>query len=881
MTTANTPTDPTSRAPGTVTFLFTDVVGSTRGWEAGGDAYGLAVQRHFDIIATAVRTHGGTVFKTVGDQVCAVFPDAESAVDAAIGAQRAIAEEPWRHMTEPLRVRMAVHSGEPLERGGDYFGPVVNRVARLTNAAHGGQILASIATREQLPPEKRRSMVSLGVHLLKDLLTPEAIFQITAPGLPSEFPPLRTLDARPHNLPVQLTSFIDRVEEVAAIAARLSEPSVRLLTLLGPPGVGKTRLATQFAAEYAYRYPDGVWLVELAPIGDHTAVAGQIAAAVGLSHQENASPLERLTAHLCDRTALLVMDNFEHVLAAAPIVTELLSATRGIQVLVTSRTLLRVEGEQCIEVQPLDAPEASRVSGTSMLRSAPATSLFLDRAGSVRAGWQPSEPEAALVADLCHALDGLPLAIEFAAARMRSMTVGEIRSRLSDRFRLLGATRTDLPAHQRTLRAALDWSYDLLRPDEQEALGQLGVFHGGFTLEAAEAVCRGVDVWQVIPSLQDHSFLYARERDGAMRYGLLEAVREYALERLGEAADELRARHAAYYLPIAERADAAKDTTAERTAFAEVDVELENIRAAMAWCAQPARAEMAARYASAMEEYFRRRGLWAERLTWLEGAARLASQHLNSNHITAWLFFHLGLAYKDLRRGDEAEAAAREGLTRARRGQDMRLATRCLNLLGVVTGMRRDWEESSRWHQEALELAERLGDGFMEASALIGLGRLCAEQGETERAARYYESSIAAWRTVGSERGLATALNGLGIITEQEGRRTEAIRLYGEALDLQLRLDNVPSVALILNNIAEALERDGRPAEALPLYMHSERLFRRSGSPNTEYVAAMRQRLEETLDPEEVRRIESEVTATDSLLAARAAADRCRESHNA
>jgi len=861
--TGRTVTNPTAPGPGQppagrVTLLFTDVEGSTKAWEKYQDAYDTAIQRHFEILGDAVQRNGGYVFKTVGDQVCAVFPGAANGVQAAVDAQRAMTAEPWPDPVGAVRVRMALHSGEPVARGGDYFGPPVNRVARLLNAAHPGQILVSVAVRQELPEAFRTR--SLGIHMLKDLRNPEAIFQVTAEELPSDFPPPRTLDARPHNLPVQLTSFIGREAEIAELAERLEDPSTRLVTLLGPPGVGKTRLALQYAAEQAYRYPDGVWMVELARVRDPGSVTHQILTSLGLSHDDGRPAPERLVAALAQRKLLLVCDNFEHVLPASEVLSDLLRATRDVQVLVTSRALLRVWCETAMEVAPLEVPDQDGPGQAIGLEKCPATALFLDRAAAARPGWAPGEAEAGDVTALCRALDGLPLAIELAAARMRSMTLHEIRARLSDRFRLLSAGTADLPERQRTLRAALDWSYDLLTPEEQQALAQLSVFRGGFTLDAAEAVCDPAtagDAWETVPALHDRSFLVARERGGAMRYDMLEAVREYARERLGDGRDARQAAHAAWFLPLAEEAAAALDTEGDAAASERLDAEIENIRAAMDWSCGTGRAEVCARLIAATAEFFHRRGWWAEREERLFRALNLASGPLGNAPVVAWMEYHHANALADLGRLDEAVASAENSLARARTLGDARLEAWDLNLLGFLAERRDDPSGAEARYLESIALAERTGDHFSMASALTNRGRLADYAGDADLAEQLYERSLPLWRRVGSARGLSTTLANLGCLADEvrgreaedagspaeaHARREEAIRLFGEALSLQIGLMNRPKIALLLNNIGEALTRDGRPEEALPLYTAAERLFRQAGSPKADYVAEQRAR---------------------------------------
>lgn len=836
---------------GSVALLFTDVAGSTKGWETHGAEYGVSLRRHFDLLSGAVESCGGTVFKTVGDQVCAVFPRVGDAVLAAIASQRKLAAERWPDPVGPIRVRMAVHSGEPQYRGGDYFGSPVNRVARLVDAAHPGQILLSAAAQAGMSAAGTDFAVKpLGVHMLKDLLNPEAIFQVLTPELESEFPPPRTLDARPHNLPSQLTSFVGRSDELAELASRLDDPETRLVTLIGPPGVGKTRLAMQFAAEYAYRYPDGVWLVELAALRDPAGIAHQIAASLSIGHEDNLSAEDRLRDALAQRRLLIVCDNFEHVIAGADVIAGLLRSAPNVQVLATSRSLLRVSGETAIEVPPLEAPDEGALK-LSDLAGCPATVLFVERATVARPGWEPTQTEAGDLAYICRELDGLPLAIELAAARMRSMSVRDIRLRLSDRFRLLSSGRIDLPERQRTLRAALDWSYDLMTPAERETLAQLSVFRGGFTLEAAEAVCDSGDVWDIVPALHDQSFLVARERGGGMRYDLLEVVREYAAERMVHP-DRRRRAHAEFFLPVAETAVNALDTREDADACRRLEADIDNLRSALSWACSNGEAEMCARFTVALAEYFNRRGWWMERIERLESAIALGRTAIEEKPIMAWLHYHYANALADLGRLDEAGESAMESLRRAESLSDRRLNAWTLILLGFLAEKQGQASSAEDHYVRAASVVRGTSDAFSLASALTNQARLADMAGDSERAVEILQQTLGLWREVGSARGLATALTNLGCISDEvegaraeaEGRadvaherREQAIALFVEALGLQLRLQNRPKIALLLNNIGEALERDGRPVPAIRLYTASESMFRQAGSPKAAYVA--------------------------------------------
>ncbi len=481
---------------GTVTFLLTDVEGSTALWEQAPEAMRAALAQHDDRFESAVLQHGGVHIRPrgEGDSRFAVFAGAPEALAAALEIQRAFAAERWP-TPRPIKVRIGLHTGEAELRDGDYYGSAVNRCARIRAIGHGGQTLLSEATaalvRDDLPATA--SLVDLGEHRLKDLARPERVFQLTSSDLRIDFPPLISLDARPNNLPVQPTTLIGRQQEIEAVRELLSRHDVRLVTLTGPGGTGKTRLALQVAAELIDDFQDGVFFVELAPLSDPSLVVPTIAQSVGLQDVGGRPVRDALVDYLSDKRLLLLLDNFEQILAAAPVVADLLGAAPGLKVLVTSRAVLHLRGEHEFPVPPLGLPEPGPRSLARELASYPAIALFSQRATAVRPGFGLTDENALAVTDICRRLDGLPLAIELAAARVKLLAPQAMLTRLERRLPLLTGGARDLPERQRTLRDTIAWSYDLLDAPERRLFRRLAVCVGGCTVDAAEAVCATED----------------------------------------------------------------------------------------------------------------------------------------------------------------------------------------------------------------------------------------------------------------------------------------------------------------------------------------------------------------------------------------------------
>ena len=537
---------------GTVTFLFTDVEGSTRLWETAPEAMRSALERHDNILRSAIHDHGGSVFATGGDGFAAAFPRANDAVAAALAAQAALTKEPWPE-TAPLAVRMGLHTGVAEQRGEDYFGPVLNRAARLMGAGNGGQVLLSAATqglvRDGLP--QGCGLAELGEYRLRDLGGPERIFQLVHPDLQREFGRLRTLDAYPGNLPLQMSSLVGRDDDIGRVAEALRATPV--VTLTGVGGVGKTRLALQVAAEVLPRFRDGAWLCELQMVRDPAAVVDAVAAVFRVTARPGLDLQDSLTAYLRDQELLIVLDNCEHLLRpVAGLVAKIEASCSGVRVLATSREGLNLRGEQILVVPSLGVPEES--VDLAGLIECDAVILFSDRARAVKADFRVDAGNASALSEVCRRLDGVPLAIELAAARVAAMNPAELARRLDRRFRLLtGGERVAIERHQ-TLRATIDWSYDLLSEPQRRLLSRLAVFAGGCTLEAAEAVCSGdpieaEEILELLADLVARSLVVAEDEGLGTRYRLLETIRQYGEERLAEVAEieKLRVRHARYY----------------------------------------------------------------------------------------------------------------------------------------------------------------------------------------------------------------------------------------------------------------------------------------------------------------------------------------------
>ncbi|MDQ4077741.1 MAG: tetratricopeptide repeat protein, partial [Chloroflexota bacterium] len=765
----------------TMTFFFTDVVGSTALWEQYPQEMRVAMHRHDALVEGVVESHGGQVVRPrgEGDSRFAVFVRASDAVAAACALQQALAVEPWS-LPVPLRVRLALHTGKADVRAGDYYGSDVNRCARLRSLAHPGQTLLSLATaqlaRDSLPIGV--SLQDLGLHRLKDLTQPEQVFQLIVPGLEADFPPLRSLDARPNNLPILPTSLIGREEELATVTQLLRREDVRLVTVTGPGGMGKTRLSLQAGAELLDDFPDGVFFVDLAPINDPAFVATTIAETLQVPESATQPLLETLKTHLWNQHSLLLLDNFEQVMEAAPLVAELLGACRGLKALATSREALHLRGEHLLPLPPL-APPSTQEEGAageevvSALSDYAAVELFVQRAQAAQPAFTLTPENAPLVAAICRHLDGLPLAIELAAARVRLFSPQALLARLTSAtdspLHLLRGGARDLPMRQQTLRTAIAWSYDLLDPSEQGLFRRLAVFVGGFTLEAVEAICDpaelALDVLDGLTSLLDKSLLQQTEQpDGEPRFVLLRTIQEYARERLeasGEAA-AIRAAHAAFYLALVEEAARYVEDRPSTVWMEQLDADKDNVRAALEWFLAGGDAESGLRLADALWQFWWVRGYLSEGRDWL----------------------HMALA-----RTAQTEATA--------------VRARVLSKAGMLALMQADYAVARALFAESAALAHKLQDKRSLAKALSGLG-MTAEwaEGDYEQARALQEESVILYREIEDREGLAYALNNLAGATLGLGDIAGARTLFEESLTIFRELGKNPLPLLGLGAIA-------------------------------------------------------------------------------
>jgi predicted ATPase/class 3 adenylate cyclase len=866
---------------GTVTFLFTDIEGSTARWEHRPESMAAALARHDALLRAAILGHGGHVVKTTGDGFHAAFARAPDALAAALDAQRRLQAEQWGE-SGPIRVRMAVHTGAAEERDGDYYGPPLNRAARLLDTGHGGQVLLSEATsgliRDTLPDGVR--LLDLGQHRLKDLTEPERVFQVVTQDLPSDFPPIASLDARRHNLPTHPTALLGRERELADVR-ELFEGGARLVTLTGPGGTGKTRLGLQVAADLLENFEHGVFLVELAPISDPALVPSPIAQALGVRDVGSRPIVDALKEHLRSRSVLLLLDNFEQVLPAASVVVDLLASCPRLAVLTTSREPLRLRGEQEYAVPPLMLPEAGQIKTLEAVSRSPAVVLFVQRARGVRADFALTDANAPAVAEICAQLDGLPLAIELAAARVRLLTPEAMVQRLERRLPLLTGGPRGVAARQQTLRATIDWSFDLLDEDERRLFRRLSVFAGGFTLAAAEAVC-GADGPRALPVLDGLDSLVAqslvRRLDGAHdepRFGMLETVREYAGEQLeasGEAT-EIRRRHADYFLALAEQAEPAL-WTAEQTAWlARLETEHDNMRAALAWSqAEPGRMEAGLRLAGSLTWFWNGHGHFSEGRRWLEaalapdgargsgatparakalsGAGMLAGQQGDYGRAMALLEASLAL-YRGLAQepgeahalvllgnvaqsqGDYERALALldESLALCQRLGDKTGSAHALLILGHVVHDRGDHQRARALLAEGLALFRAVRDTAGIAWSQTYLGRLACEQGDYGRAMALSQESLALFRALGDKQGIAGALNNLGDVARYQGDLTQAMTFYAESLALRRELGDRPETARTLEGVAGVAMAHERPERAARLFGAADALREAVGVP--------------------------------------------------
>jgi len=810
-------------ADDTAVFLFTDIEASTRRWEGDQEAMSQDLTRHDELLRQAVEEGGGRVFSHTGDGLCAAFATARGALAAAVAGQRSLCGQPWASAA-PLRVRMAIHAGAAEQRDGNYVGQALNRTARLLTLGHGGQVLCSHVVadlvRDHLPPDV--SLTPLGEQQLADLTRPESVFQVCSADLPSTFPPLRSPRSRRHNLPGALTSFVGRTRELDEVRGLIR--SARLVTLTGVGGVGKTRLAVEAITKLLDEFADGAWLVELGPVNEPGLVAPTLMAALGLTSAGtpagSGSVSDRLCEHLEDRRVLLLFDNCEHLLdATAELIHLLLSRCPAVAVAATSRELFGLPGEIAWRVPPLSVP-SPEISGLADLAGSDAVTLFCERARAAQPGFDLSAANAVAVAQICRRLDGIPLALELAAARIRVLGAQQIAERLDDRFRLLkGGARSSVPRHQ-TLRATVDWSHDLLPAPERTALRRLSVFPGSFDLEAAEAVVGddagggtavGFDVLDLVSRLVDKSLIGVEGGSVDVRYRLLETVREYGGEKLAEAGETeaIQQRHRDFFLSLAARYPFDECVNHTTVALRVAAVNHDNFRSALDWSLDRRQSDAALRLADFLWPYW----LFTrpeEGLAWMAKALAAAGDVVTPARVDALIgqaMLLQTLGATELGQIEQSLENARAMAVRTQFAYRAHLAEYFLGELALIRG---DREAADTLLGQALA---GLGNARFPVGAAWThhcLGWLAMADGELARAEAHFRRTAA---LVGAfewdERIRIHALAGLAVVAAASGRHDQARSLAAEAVSLARVSPARPTLAMALVRAGEVAVLSG------------------------------------------------------------------------
>ncbi|HJT60009.1 MAG TPA: adenylate/guanylate cyclase domain-containing protein, partial [Ktedonobacteraceae bacterium] len=774
---------------GTITLLFTDIDGSTRLLQQVGHRYDDILTECRQILRAAFHHWNGYEVDTQGDAFFVAFTRASDAVCAAVEMQRALAVHPWPDGAT-VRVRMGLHTGEPQRSAEGYVGLDVHRAARIMSAAHGGQVLLSQTTRDLV-----QYNLPDGVHLrdlgelrLKDLQRPSRLFQLAIVDLPANFPPLKALDTHPNNLPIQLTSLIGREKEMAAIERLLAREDVRLLTLTGPGGTGKTRLGLQVAAEVSDRFQEGVYFVNLAPITDPALVIPTIAQTLDLKETGGQPPLDQLKTFLHERQLLLVLDNFEQVASAALYVADLLATCPRLKVIVTSRMVLHVQAEQEFAVPPLAVPDPKQLPNLVTLSQYEAVALFISRAQAARPEFQVTNANAPAVAEICARLDGLPLAIELAAARIKLLPPQALLARLNQRLVLLTGGARDVPARQQTLRNTIEWSYQLLNEEEQRLFRQLSVFVGGWQLSAAEALCQEIgqadlDVLNTLLALLDNSLIQSSEKGAEEpRFLMLQTVREFGLEKLtasGELATT-RLAHAHYFLTLAEQAEPELHGPNQAIWLARLEREHDNLREALEWALAQVRDEQAAEY-------------------------REIGMHLKGQRQPSlWT--------------DDQQAAERQEI-------GMRLSA-ALREFWLILG---HYREARTFLERALTVSEEARP-TLRARVLRAIASVADCQGDIDRIEVAAKLSLALSRELEDTCGIAESLGSLAAAAWFRGKIVEAISLHEEQVRLLRQVGEPGEVAAALFPLAEHVSTHGEYARGQTLFEEALALFRQAGN---------------------------------------------------
>jgi predicted ATPase/class 3 adenylate cyclase len=808
---------------GTVTFFFSDIEGSTKLIQQLGARYPDVLLAHHTMLRAALAANGGNELRTEGDSFFIVFGSAVQACAGAAAVQKALDAHHWPEGSQ-LRVRIGLHTGEATVVGNEYLGLDVHRAARVASAGHGGQVLVSETTRalvdHALPPGL--TLKDLGMHRLKDLARPERLFQLTIDGLPADFPPLKTLEATPNNLPTQMTSFVGRDDQVRE-ARQLLEQS-RLLTLTGPGGTGKTRLSLQIAAAVLDQYPDGVYFVPLSAVHDPELVPSAIAQALSISTTGSRRPMEALVEHLHDKRSLLVLDNFEQLLAAAPIAAELLQASPGLRVMVSSRATLRIYGEQEFPVPPLALPDLKALPSLSVLSQFEAVRLFIERAVAAKPDFKATNENAPAIAGICERVDGLPLAIELAAARVKLFSPQALLSRLEKSLSALGSGARDAPARQQTLRGAILWSYDMLDEGDRRLLARFSVFARGGSLEQLEPVCGpigdiGSEVVEALDQLADQSLLRRVPDFDEPRFLMLQTIREFATERLAESgeAGTIRNRHVEAFIALAQQAEPNLFGPHRREWLDRLEIDHDNFRAALDWCLDSGHTRLAMRLAGVFWRFWQMRGHIHEGRARLVRVLGMPNSHDFPHERLMALEAAGGLAYwqADM---DVAQGFYDECLQLTRQVGDKRaIANAIYNDAFPMSVSRSTISRARELLEEALALFREVGDDKSIARTLWGLGNASFFATDYAAARPPLEEAQTISRRLDDRFHLAWSTHTLGLVAYNTDDIAAAHKYFLEALELFIEAQDVSGITLQLDNLSVIARKQGDTVRATRL----------------------------------------------------------------